>query len=71
VIPQGTGSTTGGIALAEVACMGIAPKAILCAATADTLTVSGVLLASHWFWTGDRFGGPARRGDSQPVEDRR
>jgi predicted aconitase with swiveling domain len=49
VIPQGIGSTTGGIVLAEAACMGIAPKAVLCAATADTLTVSGVLLASYWF----------------------
>jgi len=38
--------------LAEAACMGIAPKAILCAATADTLTVSGVLLASYWFGIG-------------------
>uniref|UniRef100_A0A7C3WTP2 DUF126 domain-containing protein n=1 Tax=Thermofilum pendens TaxID=2269 RepID=A0A7C3WTP2_THEPE len=52
VIPQGIGSTTGGVVLAEAACMGIAPKAILCAATADTLTVSGVLLASYWFGIG-------------------
>lgn len=51
VIPQGVGSTTGGIVIAEVACMGLAPKAIVCAGVVDTLTVSGVLLAWRWFNT--------------------
>ena len=49
VIPHGIGSTTGGLVIAELACMKLEPKAILCAKQADTLTVSGVLLANNWF----------------------
>lgn len=49
VIPAGIGSTTGGLVLAEVAVMGIAPKAIICAKTVDTLTATGGLLAAWWF----------------------
>ncbi|MGC8836755.1 MAG: aconitase X swivel domain-containing protein [Infirmifilum sp.] len=49
VIPQGIGSTTGGLVIAEIACMRLEPKAILCTRQADTLTVSGVLLANNWF----------------------
>ncbi|MGC9097116.1 MAG: hypothetical protein ACP5II_08260, partial [Infirmifilum sp.] len=30
-------------------CMRLEPKAILCTRQADTLTVSGVLLANNWF----------------------
>jgi len=49
VIPHGIGSTTGGLVIAEIACMRLEPKAILCAHTVDTLTLSGVLLANNWF----------------------
>ncbi|MEM0318306.1 MAG: DUF126 domain-containing protein [Thermofilaceae archaeon] len=75
IIPQGVGSTTGGVVIAEVACMGLAPKAIICTGVADTLTVSGVLLAWHWFSTkivlvdcvGNEFLRRVKSGDTVKV----
>ncbi|PLJ78397.1 aconitase X swivel domain-containing protein [Infirmifilum sp. SLHALR2] len=49
IIPSGIGSTTGGIIIAEIALLGVAPKAIVCTREADTLTTSGVALAHEWF----------------------
>ena len=73
-IPQVIGSTTAGMLIQTVAAMGIQPKAMLFANTAESLAISGVLLADIWEDTkivtvdglGDRFLDMVR--DGQPVE---
>jgi len=47
-IPQVIGSTTAGMLIQTVAAMGIQPKAMLFSATAESLAISGVLLADIW-----------------------
>ncbi|HAX51615.1 aconitase X swivel domain-containing protein [Muricomes intestini] len=47
-IPQAIGSTSAGILLQTVASLGCQPKAILFAHPADSLAVSGVILADVW-----------------------
>ncbi len=47
-IPQVIGSTTAGMLILTVAAMGIQPKAMLFSATAESLAISGVLLADIW-----------------------
>jgi predicted aconitase with swiveling domain len=47
-LPQTIGSTTGGLALATAAQMGITPKALLFSEHIDTLAASGVILADVW-----------------------
>ncbi len=49
VIPTGIGSTTGSLVLVEAVLRGIAPKAIICTRIADTLTVTGAIIAYRWF----------------------
>ncbi|MDF3000529.1 MAG: hypothetical protein K0Q48_648 [Bacillota bacterium] len=73
-IPQVIGSTTAGMLIQTVAAMGIQPKAMLFSATAESLAISGVLLADIWENTkivtvdglGDRFLESVR--DGQLVE---
>jgi Uncharacterized conserved protein len=73
-IPQVIGSTTAGMLIQTVAAMGIQPKAMLFSNTAESLAISGVLLADIWEDTkivtvdglGDRFLDMVR--DGQPVE---
>lgn len=47
-LPETIGSTTGGMVLYCVGCMGLAPKCMLFSRRADTLAVSGAALLSDW-----------------------
>lgn len=47
-LPITIGSTTGGMILQTVASMGIAPSIMLFSKTADTLALSGLILARNW-----------------------
>lgn len=77
IIPQGIGSTTGGIVLAEIACMNIAPKAIICANIIDTLTATGAVLSFQWFekrivvidQVGDQILQEVKTGDKIEVKE--
>lgn len=47
-IPQVIGSTTAGMVIQAVAALGAEPKAMLFSHTAESLAISGVLLADIW-----------------------
>ncbi|TEB07935.1 hypothetical protein Psch_01490 [Pelotomaculum schinkii] len=47
-IPQVVGSTTAGMIIQSVAALGTQPKAMLFSHTAESLAISGVLLADIW-----------------------
>ncbi len=47
-IPQVIGSTTAGMLIQTVAAMGCQPRALLFSETAESLAISGVLLADIW-----------------------
>lgn len=47
-IPQAIGSTTAGMIIQSVAALGVEPKALLFARTAESLAISGVILADVW-----------------------
>lgn len=49
IIPVGIGSTTGSLVLVEAILRGIAPIAVVCSKTVDTLTATGAIIAYHWF----------------------
>ena len=76
-IPQVIGSTTAGMLIQTVAAMGIQPKAILFSATAESLAISGVLLADIWENTkivtvdglGDRFLESVQEGQTVEVAE--
>ena len=76
-IPQVIGSTTAGMLIQTVAAMGIQPKAILFSATAESLAISGVLLADIWENTkivtvdglGDRFLESVQDGQTVEVAE--
>lgn len=76
-IPQVIGSTTAGMLIQTVAAMGIQPKAILFSATAESLAISGVLLADIWENTkivtvdglGDRFQESVQEGQTVEVAE--
>jgi len=76
-IPQVIGSTTGGMLIQTVAAMGIQPKAMLFSATAESLAISGVLLADIWENTkivtvdglGERFLESVQEGQTVEVTE--
>lgn len=76
-IPQVIGSTTAGMMIQTVAAMGIQPKAMLFSATAESLAISGVLLADIWENTkivtvdglGDRFLESVQEGQTVEVAE--
>jgi len=76
-IPQVIGSTTAGMLIQTVAAMGVQPKAILFSATAESLAISGVLLADIWENTkivtvdglGDRFLESVQEGQTVEVAE--
>ncbi len=76
-IPQVIGSTTAGMLIQTVASMGIQPKAMLFSATAESLAISGVLLADIWENTkivtvdglGDRFLESVQEGQMVEVAE--
>ncbi len=76
-IPQVIGSTTAGMLIQTVAAMGIQPKAMLFSATAESLAISGVLLADIWEDTkivtvdglGDRFLESVQEGQTVEVAE--
>ncbi|SEU25644.1 predicted aconitase subunit 2 [Lacrimispora sphenoides] len=76
-IPQVIGSTTAGMLIQTVAAMGIQPKAMLFSATAESLAISGVLLADIWENTkivtvdglGDRFLESVQDGQTVEVAE--
>ncbi|PJJ28814.1 aconitase X swivel domain-containing protein [Lacrimispora celerecrescens] len=76
-IPQVIGSTTAGMLIQTVAAMGIQPKAMLFSATAESLAISGVLLADIWENTkivtvdglGDRFLESVQEGQTVEVAE--
>ncbi len=76
-IPQVIGSTTAGMLIQTVAAMGIQPKAMLFSATAESLAISGVLLADIWENTkivtvdglGDRFLESVQGGQTVEVAE--
>ena len=76
-IPQVIGSTTAGMLIQTVAAMGIQPKAMLFSATAESLAISGVLLADIWEDTkiitvdglGDRFLQSVQDGQTVEVTE--
>lgn len=47
-IPQVIGSTTAGMIIQSIAALGVEPKALLFARTAESLAIAGVLLADVW-----------------------
>lgn len=47
-IPQAVGSTTAGMIIQSVAALDVEPKALLFARTAESLAISGVILADVW-----------------------
>ncbi len=47
-IPQATGSTTAGIIIQTIAALNKCPKAFLFSETAESLAISGVILADIW-----------------------
>ncbi len=76
-IPQVIGSTTAGMLIQTVAAMGIQPKAMLFSATAESLAISGVLLADIWENTkivtvdglGERFLESVQEGQTVEVAE--
>ncbi|ADL04086.1 aconitase X swivel domain-containing protein [Lacrimispora saccharolytica] len=76
-IPQVIGSTTAGMLIQTVAAMGIQPKAMLFLATAESLAISGVLLADIWENTkivtvdglGERFLESVQEGQTVEVAE--
>ncbi len=76
-IPQVIGSTTAGMLIQTIAAMGIQPKAMLFSATAESLAISGVLLADIWEDTkivtvdglGDRFLESVQEGQTVEVAE--
>jgi predicted aconitase with swiveling domain len=76
-IPQVIGSTTAGMLIQTIAAMGIQPKAMLFSATAESLAISGVLLADIWENTkiitvdrlGDRFLELVQEGQTVEVAE--
>jgi len=76
-IPQVIGSTTAGMLIQTVAAMGIQPKAMLFSATAESLAISGVLLADIWENTkivtvdglGERFLESVQEGQTVEVTE--
>ena len=71
------GSTTAGMLIQTVAAMGIQPKAMLFLATAESLAISGVLLADIWENTkivtvdglGERFLESVQEGQTVEVAE--
>jgi predicted aconitase with swiveling domain len=76
-IPQVIGSTTAGMLIQTIAAMGIQPKAMLFSNTAESLAISGVLLADIWENTkivtvdklGDRFLDTVKDGQSLEITE--
>ncbi len=76
-IPQVIGSTTAGMLIQTIAALGIHPKAMLFSGTAESLAISGVLLADIWENTkiitvdklGDRFLDTVQNGQRVEISE--